>query len=154
METVFDGDFAGSDVGNHLGNEEGIEAGAALCAVDGVVSYLLFEGMNAADSYAEYNADAILINTFEVHAAILHSLHGGDEGELLVAVHLPNLLLINKVSGVEVFHLTGKLRLELRGIETLNGCCAANARHQILPSLFKGVANGGEGTEACHYYSF
>ena len=62
MEAIFDGDFSGSDVGDHLRNEERIVFRTHFFAVDGVVASFFFEGVDTADTNAENNADAVLVD--------------------------------------------------------------------------------------------
>ena len=111
METVLDGNLTGSDVGNHLGDEEGVEL-RAVFLVAGIVSGFFFEGVDTADTYAENHADAVLVDGFEVPAAVVDGFHGSHERILLVEVHLAGLLAVDEVSGLEVLHFASELSLE------------------------------------------
>ena len=87
VETKVDGDVSGSDVANHLGNEEGRELWSVLLML-AVVDDFVLEGTNTANAYTIDNTDAVLINSLQVHTAILHSLNGRDHGNLRITVDL------------------------------------------------------------------
>ena len=111
METIHNGNLAGSNVSNHLRNEERIEL-RTVCLVNTIIHHFLFKSLNATDSYAKDNTNAVLVNSFQIHAAVLNSLFGCYQGQLSVTVHLTGLFAVNIVVYVEVLHLAGKLSLE------------------------------------------
>ncbi len=154
VEAEGDGYLSGSDVGDHLGDEEGVVFGAHFGAVHGIVAGFFLKGVYAADAHAEHHADAVFVDGFEVHAAVLDGFHGGYEGVLLVEVHFAGLLAVYVVGRLKAFHLAGKLCLELGGIEMGDGAGTADAFLKVFPRFEGGVAQGGEGAEACHYHSF
>ena len=153
METVLDRDLSGSDVGNHLRNEEGVELRAVLL-VDGIVASFLLKGVNTTDTYTEHHADAVLVDSFEVPAAVLDSLHGSHESVLLVKVHFASLLAVDKVGSLKALHLACKLCFELRRIEVCDRAGAANAVLDVFPSFGYCVTYWCEGAKACYNNSF
>ena len=153
MQAVHDGNVSRSDVGNHLGDEEGVELGF-LAEVLPIVSNFLFKGLDTADANAVNHANAVAVFFFHVQAAVFDALHGRDDGQLGVAVHLACLLTVDIVGHVEVFHLASELAFEIGGVEMCDGCCATLTSQQVSPRLFGRVANGGNGSKTRHYYSF
>ena len=154
MEAVLDRDFTGGDVGDHLGDEEGVVLGTLFGAVDGIVAGLFFEGVDAADTYAEDNADTVLVNGLEVHAAVLDSLHGGHEGILLVEVHLAGFLAVDIVGHLEVLDFAGKLRLKLRCVKMGDGAGTAHTFLQVFPRFGGGLTQRRQCAHAGYYHSF
>ena len=154
VETVLDRNLSSSDVGNHLGDEEGIELGAHGCAIDSPVAGFFFKRMDAADTYTEDYADAVLVNSFEVHTAVLDSLLGSHEGILLVEVHLAHLFAVEEVGSLKALHLASKLGLEVGSIKVGDRCSTADTILNVFPSFGHSVTDGGQGTETCDDHSF
>ena len=154
METVLDRNLSSSDVGNHLGDEEGIELGAHGCAIDSPVAGFFFKRMDAADTYTEDYADAVLVNSFEVHTAILNGLLGSHEGVLLVEVHLAHLFAVEEVGSLKALHLASKLGLEVGSIKVGDRCSTADTILNVFPSFGHSVTDGGQGAETCDDHSF
>jgi hypothetical protein len=67
--------------------------------------------------------------------------------------HLLDFFLFDELRGIEVFDLAGDLRVKQRGIESFDARNATAARKQRLPRLFRGIANGGQETNARDYDS-
>lgn len=153
VEAVHDGNLSGSDVGNHLRDEERIELRTVLLVL-AVVHHLFLECLDTADAHAIDNTDAVFVLGFQVHAAVCYSLHGSNDGQLRIAVHLAGFLAVNICVDVEPLHFAGELRLELRGIEKGNRSSAALTSHEVLPSLLGVEAHGGHGTQSSYHYSF
>ena len=152
METKVNADLSGSDVGNHLRDEERIELRTSLDVLT-IVDHLLLERVDTADAHAVNDADAALVHRLKVESRVLDTLNGANHGQLRVAVHLAHLLAVQVIADVEVFHLAGELRLEVRRIKLCNRCCAAFTSHEVLPGLLRRVTDWSNGTQACYYYS-
>ena len=153
VQTVHNRDLAGSNVGNHLRDEEGVEL-RTLVVMSTVVHHLLLEGLDAADAHTEHHADAVLVFLLQVPAAVLHSLLGGNEGQLRVAVHLACLLAVEVLVHVEVLHLAGERGLKQGGIKLCNRSGSADTLEHVLPHLLRGVAQRCNGTQSCYDDSF
>ena len=155
MESIHDGNLAGTDVGNHLGDEEGTElgtqCGTGLCPV----AHLFLKGVHAANAYAIHHTDAVLVGSLQVDAAVLDALDGTSQRILAVEVHLAGFLAVDaEVGWLEILYLAGKLCLELRGIEMCNRAGTAHAVHQILPGFLDRISQWGDGTKTCYNNSF
>ena len=99
-------------------------------------------------------ADAFnLVHRLKVESRVLDTLNGANHGQLRVAVHLAHLLAVQVIADIEVFHLAGELRLEVRRIKLCNRCCAAFTSHEVLPGLLRRVTDWSNGTQTCYYYS-
>ena len=153
VEAEVDADLSSGDVGDHLRDEERREAGTFLL-VESVVGSLLLKRLDTADTYTIDHADAVLIDLVEVEAAVLHTLHGTGHGQLCVAVHLAGVLAVDPLVGIPVFHLTGKLGLEVGGVEQRNRSCAAHTLDHVLPSLLGSVSQRGDSAETRYDNSF
>ena len=79
----------------------------------GIISDLVFEGLDTSDTNTEHNADAVLVNAFNIHLAVVDSLYGSCHGKLCVAVHLASFLTVDIIGGIEAFHFASELCLEL-----------------------------------------
>ena len=119
-----------------------------------IVAHLVLEGLNTTDTHAKHDADTVLVLLLQIHAAILDSLLGSNEGQLRVAVHLASLLAVQIVVHVEVFHLAGELSLEVGCIEMCNRGSTALASEEVLPCFLHVVTQWRNGTQSCYYYSF
>jgi hypothetical protein len=69
------------------------------------------------------------------------------------AAHLLDVFLLDETRGIEMLDLAGDLAVERRRIEGLNARNAIAAFEQRLPCLLRGVANGGQQTDAGDYDS-
>ena len=139
MEAIHDRYLTGSNVGNHLGDEEGVELRTVL-TMGSIVGYLVLESLDTADTYAVDHTNAVFVFGLQVHGAVLNSLLGSNQGQLGIAVHLASLLAVQVCVDVKVLDLTGKLRLEVGGIEMGNRSCTALACQHVLPSLLGSIA--------------
>ena len=153
METVLDGNLSGGNVGNHLRDEERIEL-RTVGLMLGIVFHLFLKSLDATDTHAEDNTDAVLVHSLQVHLAILDSLLGSNHGQLGVAVHLAGLLAVQVVVHIEVLHLACELGLKQCCIEKCNGGGTTDSVEQVLPHLLGSVADRRNCAKSRYNYSF
>ena len=79
---------------------------------EGVFADLLFESVDTADAHSEHYTDVVLVDRFEVHTAVLYSLHCRHDCILFIEIHFANLFAVNEICCLEVFDFAGKLRFE------------------------------------------
>jgi hypothetical protein len=132
MQAMTHGDEAGRTVRDHLGDEERVEAWRTITLSE--VDAFVLEGLQPTDATAPDSPDAFTVHFVQHQAAVLDGLIGAHHGELGVGVHLPRLLPVDEILGVEPLHLAGETRLELGGIEAVMG--AAPLRPLTRPSQY------------------
>ena len=154
VESILDRDAARSYVGNHLGDEEGAETRSLFFVGKCVFSDLFFEGVNTTDAHSEPHADVVLVDSLEVHTAVLDSFHCCYECILLIEVHFADLFAVNEICCHKIFDFAGKVRFELRGVESFDGGGTAYTLEKVVPSRLNVVTNGGNCTKTGDYYSF
>ena len=118
-----------------------------------IVSHLFFKSLDTTDTHTKYYSDAVLVGSLKVKTTVLYTLHGGDKCELGVTVELAGLLAVNPIIDVKVLYLASKLGFEQRRVKLCNRCGAAFTLDHGSPCLFGGVAQWGNGTKTCYYYS-
>ena len=153
VETILNRNLSWSNVSNHFGDEEGVEL-RTFILVHGIVTSFFFEGVNTTDTNTKYHTNAVFVDSFEVPATVLDSLHSSNECILFVEVHLASLFAIDKVSSFEVLHFASKLSFKQRSVEVCDRASTANAILNVFPSFGHCVTNGSKGTEASYNNSF
>ncbi len=155
MIAVFHGDVAGGDICDHLWNKERVVF-RAVFFVERIISGFFLKCVKTTDTGCYDYADAVAVNAFGLlKTAVLNSLTGCDKCILCIQVELTELATVgNQLGSVEVFNLAGKLCLEKRGVEMCDRSCTAFAGFSGFPCCGNIVAKWGDGTKACHYYSF
>ena len=153
MEAVHDGNLSGGNVGNHLGDEERIEL-RSVFLVCPVVFHFVLEGLDTADTHAIDYADAVLVFCLQVHAAVVDSLLGSDDGQLRIAVHLASLFTVNPFVDIQTFHFASEMSLAFRSVEQCDRCSTTLAGHQVFPAFFGIQSNRSNGTKTCYNNSF
>src|SRR5882724_1578765 len=105
--------------------------------------------LQSADAGAEDAADFIAIFFCEIEAGIQERLMSGENAELRIAVRATDIFRRWKCRRrVEIFHFTGDLRVEIRGVEGGNFINAALAGNQIFPEGFNLVSQRRHDAEA------
>ena len=119
MKTVHDRYVSGGNIGNHLRDEERVELGFFPKMLS-EIGHLVFKCFDTADAYAVNYANAVAVFALQVESAVFHSLHGSDDGELCIAVHLSCFFAVDIVGYVQTFYLAGELCFEFGCIECRN----------------------------------
>ena len=153
VESVLDANLSGTNVGNHLRHEEGAELGAQSVLMQCIIDNLVLKGLHSADSHTEHHAHTVLVDSFQINGAIVHSHACCSHCIMAVGVHLAGFLTVDIVLGLETLQLTSKLGLELGGIEMRDRRSTAHAVEQLLPRFRSGVAQRAHSAYASHYYS-
>ena len=109
-----DTDLTSSDIGNHLRDEEWVVLRTNLRIV---ATCFLLESLDTTDTSAVDDANAVLVFSLKVDAAILDCLGHSGKSQLSIAVNLAHLLLVEVESRIEILNLASKLCLELFSVE-------------------------------------
>ena len=109
---------------------------------------LLLDGVEAADAGADEHPDLVAVDLFQIETGIQQRVMPGGDAELGVTIRAAHILGRRKSGqGIEVFHLTRDLGVELGHIEERDAVDAALAREDVLPQVIH-AAEGGDRTQA------
>ena len=133
-----DGDVSGGEVDDGAGDEEGRDL-ARTSGQHGRVFAL--DDVEAADSGADMDADAVAVGLVDLEAGVVHGLLRGGNRKMDKAAHLAGLFLLDEEERVEVLDLGGDAHGMAGEVECLDLRHSAAACEQTLPDFRRGLAD-------------
>ena len=143
-------DVARRNVRNHHGDEERTEARNAFAAVE--IQGFVHEGLEPSNARSPNDSCTVGIQIAFLHGqtCVFQGHFSRDHRILRKQVHLPGILAVDPLGGVEVFDFAGKLRFEIRCVKARDWGSTALALNQIGPKRWHIVAQRGQSPEAGH----